>query len=296
MTNPAHFTLSLFGDEVTPTFPEQITTAKAAEIAYLEVRTADGMNIAEMSQESLKAMSDALQAEGLGVSAIGSPIGKASITGDFDIELERLRACLDAADALETNMIRVFSYFIPNGEYETYREETLRRMDQLAAEASKREVLLVLENESYVYGDIPERCLDLISTVGSDSLMMCFDPANFVQVGVRSNRDAWELLHPYVRHFHIKDSIAVDREGIDPYPARAPEGRLMSAVRPAGLGQGDLEFLLQSLVDIGYQGYLTLEPHLRWYLPEAGAHECLDVAVTHLRALLDEVEGTVHLD
>jgi len=187
-------------------------------------------------------------------------------------------------------LIRVFSFFIPDGRYREHRDEVIRRLAVLAREAEAAKLTLVHENESYIYGDTPDRCRDLIEAVGSPALRLAFDPANFVQVGVRPHAEAWPLLRPYVAHVHIKDAVPVDRAGYPPYPARVPEERLMDSVRLPGEGQAELRPILGALAASGFQGYLVIEPHLRRRLPNDDGPSRFGAAVGALRRLLEQIE------
>jgi sugar phosphate isomerase/epimerase len=228
------------------------------------------------------------------VSAIGSPVGKAAIDGDFDEELARLRAALDAAKRVGTDRIRVFSFFIPDGRHAEFRDEVLKRMSAFAKVSAAQGLVLVHENESYIYGDDAEHCRDLVESVGSPALRIAFDPANFVQVGVRPFDEAWPLLSKHVAHFHVKDAVPVDREGIAPYPAHAPELQLMASVRPAGEGEGQIGQLLDALGRQDYRGYLVIEPHLQLRLHELDATERFAVALAALRGLVGEAVARPH--
>ncbi|MGH2929561.1 MAG: sugar phosphate isomerase/epimerase family protein, partial [Solirubrobacteraceae bacterium] len=208
-----------------------------------------------------------------------------------EAEQPRLQRSLDAAERLGTRLVRVFSYYV-DGHYRELREVVVRRMSAMAREAERRGLVLVMENESGIYGDLPDRCLDVLESVGSPALRCAFDPANFVQCGADPMRDAWSRLQPYVVHVHIKDAVPIDRTGIEPYPAPAPPERVMGAVRPAGEGAGGLRELLAALIEREYQGILTLEPHLTARLPELSGAERFRVAVSALRGLLDEMGGT----
>ena len=73
------------------------------------------------------------------------------------------------------------------------------------------------------FGEKGADCLDLMKAVDSPCLRCAFDFANFVQVGVRPYDEAWPPLADHVAHFHVKDAVAVDRQGGPPYPAPAPE-------------------------------------------------------------------------
>ena len=285
-----HWPISAFGDEIAPGLEEQIAVIEGQGVAGLELRSAWGVNVVELGTERLELAATLLQKAGIVVSAVGSPIGKVDIESDFDPELSRFRAALEAAKRLQTEKIRVFSFFIPDGRHSQFRDEVLRRMSAFAREAAALDVTLVHENESYIYGDDAEHCLDLVESVGSPALQVAFDPANFVQVGVKPFDDAWPLLARHVVHFHVKDAVAVDRDGVAPYPARAPELNLMASVRPAGEGEGQLPELLRALEQKGYRGYLVLEPHLHFRLNEMDGAERFAVALAALRRVLD---GTV---
>jgi sugar phosphate isomerase/epimerase len=279
--------ISAFGDEIALDLESQLEVLGSHDIHGLELRSAWGVNVVDLDAEQLEQAAQLLDAAGVAVSAVGSPVGKAEVDGDFDVELARLRAALNAAKRLGTTLIRVFSFFIPDGRHAELRDEVLRRMSVFAREAQAQGLVLVHENESYIYGDDAEHCRDIVESVGSPALQIAFDPANFVQVGVRPFDEAWPLLARHVVHFHVKDAVAVDREGVDPYPSRAPELRLMASVRPAGEGEGQLEQLLAGLDREDYRGFLVIEPHLHFRLPEMDGSGRFGVAVGALRRLLE---------
>ena len=276
--------LSAFGDEVAVDLDEQLAALAAEGIGHVELRSAWGVNVVDMDAALLDRAARELEAAGIGVSAIGSPVGKAPVDGDLDAELGRLRAALGAAERLGTGLIRVFSFYVPEGRYAEHRDEVLRRMAAMAREAEARGLTLVHENESNIFGDTAERCRDLVESVGSPALRVAFDPANFVQCDVRPMAEAWPLLREHVAHVHIKDAVAVAREA--PYPAPAPDGALMLSVRPAGEGDGEVRELLRELDRCGYEGFLTLEPHLHFVLPDQDGPSRLHTAASALRGLL----------
>jgi sugar phosphate isomerase/epimerase len=281
--------ISAFGDEIAPALEEQIAILREQGVAGLELRSAWGDNVVELSDERLDMAAELLQQAGISVSAIASPVGKVDIASDFDEELSRFRAALEAAKRLQTEKVRVFSFFIPGGRHDEFRDEVLRRMSTFAREAAAHDITLVHENESYIYGDDAEHCRDLIESVGSPALQVAFDPANFVQVGVRPYDEAWPLLAEHVVHFHVKDAVSVDRDGIEPYPAHAPDLNLMASVRPAGEGEGQLPELLRALEQKDYRGFLVVEPHLHFRLHEMDGAERFAVAVAALRRVLDGI-------
>jgi sugar phosphate isomerase/epimerase len=278
--------LSAFGDEIGHSVDEQLAGLRAAGLQAIEVRTFDGVNVVDATPDDLGRLRSRLDDELVDVSAVASPVGKSELRDPADVELGRLRRALDAAAALHTRLVRVFSYFRTGDTTDADVAEVVRRLRRWADEAGDRGLLLVLENESYVHGDIPRRCAEIVDRVASPALRLAFDPANFVQVGVDPAREAWPLLRDKVVHVHIKDAVGVDRGDEEPYPCRIEDSRLMESVRPAGLGSAGLGVILADLVESGYDGFLTLEPHLDVYMPSATGAGRTRVAADALRALL----------
>jgi sugar phosphate isomerase/epimerase len=240
------FVLSGFADEISPDLDEQLAVLAAESISNLELRSVWSTNVADLDDAQLARLRRQLDESGVHVSAIGSPIGKIQIDAPLAPELERLRRVADVACELGTTLVRVFSFFIPQTQDpEVYRARVIDRMGQLAALAAERGLVLAHENEKQIYGDRPERCADIIASVGSPALRATFDAANFVQCGVRPHSDAYELLRPYLAYVQIKDALTATGE-----------------VVPAGQGDGQVRETLAELRDSDFQGYLSLEPHL----------------------------------
>src|SRR5258708_39069178 len=105
--------LSAFADEIAPDLDEQLRALRDERIGHVGLRSAGGVNVVDLGPERLDEAARMLREAGIGVSAIGSPVGKAPVDGDLDGELGRLRAALDAADRLGTSLVRVFSFYIP---------------------------------------------------------------------------------------------------------------------------------------------------------------------------------------
>jgi len=238
--------LSGFADEISPDLDQQLAVLAAESITHLELRSVWSTNVADLDDRQLATVRHQLDDAGVHVSAIGSPIGKIAIDAPMAPELERLRRVAEVASEFGTTLVRVFSFFIPPGhDPELYRAQVIDRMGELAALAEARELVLAHENEKEIYGDRPERCADIIDSVGSPALRATFDAANFVQCGVRPHSDAYELLRPYLVYVQVKDALAATGE-----------------VVPAGHGDGQVRETLTALRDTGFQGYLSLEPHL----------------------------------
>jgi len=275
----SYFNLAVFGDEISPDLDEQLDQMAQEDIRFLELRGVWGKNVLELSNTELDRIAKTLQERGVSIASIGSPIGKIKITDPFEPEFERFKRALEVADWLGSSYIRLFSFYIPPEEGEAafakYRPEVIRRMTALAQEATPWGLILLHENEKGIYGDKAVRCADILNEIGSTNLRAVFDPANFVQVGDKPFTEAFPLLEQHITYMHIKDAFFAD-------------GR----VTVAGAGEGEVEEVLRALWQGGYQGYLSLEPHLQiaghssGFTGPAGFHQ----AAQALKAMVARIE------
>ncbi|MBB5872659.1 sugar phosphate isomerase/epimerase [Allocatelliglobosispora scoriae] len=240
------WTLSGFGDEIDADPVVQLSVLQALGANHIEVRSAWGTNIVDLTTDQLDTLKTLLDQREMGVSAIASPIGKVDVFGDADAELARLDRAVAAAHHLGSRYIRLFSFY--RGEdvpVEAIRDTVLARMRAFADVAEREGLILVHENEKDIYGDIPARVLDLIESVGSPALRVAWDNANFVQCGVRPFTDGYAQLRPYLEYLQVKDALADT-----------------GVVVPAGEGDGELLETVTALRDDGFAGFASLEPHL----------------------------------
>jgi sugar phosphate isomerase/epimerase len=240
------WTLSGFIDEISPDFTEQCRVAAGLGLKYAEVRSAWEVNILDLKPGQLAVMKETLAAHGLRVSSIGSPIGKIFIDEPFPPHLERMRHAAEVAHFFDAPYVRIFSFFLrPGADPAGHRDEVIDRMRALARVAEDADVVLLHENEKEIYGDVPSRCLDIVRSVGSPHLRLAWDPANFVQVGVRPYTDGYAILRPHLEYVQIKDALAAD-----------------GTVVPAGGGDGEVARTIRALRHDGFDGFFSLEPHL----------------------------------
>jgi sugar phosphate isomerase/epimerase len=241
------WTLAGFADEISPELGEQLDTLAGESIRFVELRSVWNKNVLDLTDDEIRTVGAAISGRGIGVSSIGSPIGKVPIDEDFAPHLERFRRALHVAKVLKAPYVRVFSFFVPAGkDPAVYRDEVLGRMGALAREAEAAGVVLVHENEKGIYGDVPSRCLDILTQVDSPYLRAAWDAANFVQCGVdRPYQAGYHSLRPYVEYVHVKDALAGS-----------------GTVVPAGEGDGEIRETISALHNSGFDGFFSLEPHL----------------------------------
>ena len=240
----SQFIVSAFADEIHMDLKTQMDVLDTHDIKFIEMRGVNGKNVADLTLEETKEIKKQLEIRGFQVSAIGSPIGKIGIEDPFEAELDKFKHTLEIAKILDTRYIRMFSFFIPEDKNpEDSFQEVIRRWRAYIEAAVGTGMILLHENEKNIYGDTARRCLKLIETLKCDFVKVTFDPVNFVQVG-QDTIEAYALLKDYIAYIHIKDA---DQEG---------------NVVPAGYGIGNVKVILDNLKHRGYEGFLSLEPHL----------------------------------
>jgi sugar phosphate isomerase/epimerase len=247
--------LSAFADEISPDLDEQIAALSSEKIHFLDLRGVWNTNVLDLTDQQVARIKETLDAHGMGVAAIGSPIGKVPIDSSFDEHLHHFERAITVAQALQTPYIRIFSFYPPaahKGDRSDsgavnpaeYRDEVLRRLREMIARARAAGVFLLHENEKDIYGDTIARCVDLLQSCNDAHFQAILDPANFIQVGQTPYPDAYEAIRPWLRYVHVKDA--------------RPDG----SVVVAGEGASHWPELLQRLRSDGYDGFLSLEPHL----------------------------------
>lgn len=241
----AHFLLSAFADEAGGGLLSQIDALKANGLTHIEPRGLDDGNVSDITAEQAKKVRKVLDENGIGVSAVGSRFGKIGITDAFEPHFDEFKRCVETACILGTKNIRMFSFYTPKGEApEKYRDEVFERLEKMADYSRSNGIWCCHENEKDIYGDIDDRCLDILKTF-EGKIKGVFDPANFIQCRVEI-LPAYEKLKNYIEYMHIKDCRMTD-----------------GFVVPCGKGDGHIEELIRRFNEKDGDRFLTLEPHLK---------------------------------
>lgn len=241
--------ISGFADEICTDFEEQLQTVTKLGMHYISLRSANKKGIADFTVKEVKdELLPVLEKYQVRVSSIGSPIGKVGVedSAGFEKQKKQLKEICEICKVLDCKYIRMFSFFIPEGkEADLYYDGVIEKLNQFLDIAKEYDVILLHENEKDIYGDTKERCLKLFEAIQDPHFKAAFDFANFVQCK-EDTEACWEALRPYIEYIHIKDAVTTDNENV-----------------VCGTGEGKIEQLLdRALNQEGYQGFLTLEPHL----------------------------------
>jgi len=247
--------LSAFADEISADLNEQIEVIRSEHIHYIDLRGAWNTNVLDLTDQQVTEIKQRLDAQGIGISAIASPIGKTPIDTPFEEHLQRFQRAIELAQFFHTPFIRIFSFYPPISEGKgiggkesvdpaIWRNEVLRRLRELTRLARNANLVLLHENEKDIYGDTIARCIDLLQNINDPHFQAIFDPANFIQCGQTPYPDAYQAMRPWLRYMHVKDALA--------------DGTVVAA----GGGMARWLETLQPLHADSYDGFFSLEPHL----------------------------------
>lgn len=238
-------------DEAGQDIESQIRAHRELGWGHIELRQVEGENFTAVSDEVFESVRAQLAAAEIQVSCFSSAIANWArpITCDRQIDIDDLERAIPRMHALGTPFIRVMSY--PNDpdapvSESDWRNEAIARMKVLAKRAEDGGVTLVHENCSGWGGLSAENSNILLGEVDSPALKAVFDTGN----PVTYEQDAWayyRAVESDIAYVHIKDA------------RRTEEGDVYTF---CGEGEGCVRAILADLLAKGYEGGVSIEPHL----------------------------------
>ena len=134
-----------FADEAAASVDGQIEAMKRNELCGLEIRGVDGVNVSSITLDKAKEVKEKLDKNGLITWSIGSPIGKIRMSDSFDTHIEKFKHTLEIANILDAKNIRLFSFYIPDGECaDNFKNEVIDRLGKLLYIANGSGVCLLV--------------------------------------------------------------------------------------------------------------------------------------------------------
>jgi len=273
------FTLSAFADEVSPDLDTQVATLSRLQVPGLDLRSVNGVNVLDLTFDQLQEVHDKCAEKGLHIQAIGSPVNKVA----FDVlneatEYDKLHKAIRAAHHVNVKRIRIFTPMVPDDRLDELAEKVIAWMTAQKRLAMDEGVVLLHENDDRYWGAHPKNAKRLMEAIGGENFRFAYDFANTVLQGYRTMADWFPWIVPYIDTLHIKDANQAEHK-----------------ILPAGEGEGEIGVFLKTIVDGGWTGPLTIEPHLSAAGPRGGfsGAELFEVAVTSFRKVASEAGVTV---
>lgn len=265
--------LSGFADEASEGFAGQIAAVKELGWSCIEARSVDGINIHDLDDRAFDAVCMLLDREKVRINCFGSTIanwGK-DVDEDFSITMRTVDRAIVRMKHLGVPMIRIMSYAILLDEAGRPKsdQKSRKRIERLSEICSRfaLEGIVPLHENCFNYGGMSWRhTLELLEAI--PSMRLVFDTGNpgltpdLFRPFPYPNQDvleAWTHLKPYVVHIHVKDG------------SRDPETGKETYVYP-GEGSCHVSEILGDCISSGYEGWLTIEPHMAVVFHDASVH------------------------
>ncbi len=257
--------LTGFADEAASDLDGQIRATKELGWKYIEARSVDGVAIHDVPESGMDSLCAALADAGVTVNCFGSTIanwGKL-ITAPFEETVEAVDRAIPRMQRLGTKLIRVMSYAVlpDKGPEDQMAEERFRRLREIVARFSAAGLVVVHENCANYGGLGWSYTQKLVENV--PGLKLVFDTGN--PVGSRdhtagtpelpqSSWDFYQHVKEHIAYVHIKDGR---------FRAWNPDS-IWSHVEYTypGEGDGDVKRVVKDLLDSGYDGGFSMEPHM----------------------------------
>lgn len=252
--------LTGFADEAGASVDVQIKATLELGWKNIESRRVEDGNIHDISDDTFDTVCEKLAAAGVHINCFGSAIanwGK-HIDKPFDSSLEETARAIPRMQRLGTKLIRIMSFAVlkDRGPDDQMEEERFRRVNELTKMFLDAGIQPVHENCMNYGGMGYTYTLKLLENV--PGLKLVFDTGNPVFTDDRSKpapypkQSAWEFyqhVKDHVAYIHIKDGIWNPEKETCEYTY-------------AGEGDGDVKKIVKAALDNGYDGGISMEPHL----------------------------------
>ena len=285
--------LTGIADEASQDGNIQISTTQTLGWNAIEARCLNGKNLHDVSDTEFEEFRRALDDAEVYVNAFGSAIanwGK-DVRDDFSITLDEVKRAIPRMKALGSKMVRIMSYKVVEGE-DLMVDERIRRL-KIIVDLFAAEGISAIHENCMNYGGLSwQHTLELIDAI--PGMKLVFDTANPVFNRDRSKdgqpwQDPWEFyqkVREHIAYVHIKDCLepSEDNGGKEVY------------LYP-GEGQGKVREILADLQANGYDGGISIEPHLAAVFHDANSRNAdsgdpVEIYIEYgrkLEAILDDL-------
>ncbi len=255
--------LTGFADEAADALSGQIRATKALGWKRIEARSVGGKNIHDIPEADFEKVCTELETAGVEVNCFGSTIanwGK-KISEPFEDSLAAVDRAIPRMRRLGAKLVRIMSYAIEldaegRALPDQAEAERFRRLREIVKRFTDAGITPVHENCMNYGGMSAGHTLRMLENV--PGLKLVFDTGNppltkdFSKPFPHPMQKTWDFyqkVRDHIAYVHIKDTKweAARKEELYFYP---------------GEGDGEVERVLADLLGRGYDGGLSIEPHM----------------------------------
>lgn len=166
------------------------------------------------------------------------------VQGEYERQLDDLKRAADAAHALGTDRVRIFTFkrvADPNAIFDRIVDE----LHKAIGVAKQNSITLLVENEFDTNVGTGTETARLFRAIADRTLMHNWDPGNCYEAGEQPFPKAWDQLdHGRISHIHLKDAAG-------------------KTWKPVGGGEIDFAGQFRALKQMRYSGTMSLETHYK---------------------------------
>ncbi len=227
----------------------------------------DPANLTAAARKELKAYIADL---GLEISALCGDLGGHGFqdVAENPAKVEKSKRILDLAMDLGTNIVTTHIGIVPEDTSSEIYSAMQQSCEELCQYAESMNAHFAIETGPETASHLKQ----FLDTLSGRGVAVNFDPANFVMVTGDDPVKGVYTLKDYIVHTHAKDgvrymevdprivygSLGFDKMSHERIAQMLSEGKVFQEV-PLGEGKVDFDGYFKALIDIGYQGYLTIE-------------------------------------
>lgn len=278
--------LAAITDEFSPDLDRALEAMASVGMTGAELRVIGGRNIVDLSDEEIERARRAVEARGMRVVSIASPLLKCvlpdappvdprfqqDIFGSsytFDDQPRLAERAFQVARQTGAGIIRVFSYWRTIDPAQCFGR-VVGALQELAERGAARDVVIGIENEPACNIGTAAEAAAILEAVPHPNLQVIWDPANALVAGETPFPDGYgRLPRERLIHVHAKDCTVQDHT---PTWCAVGDGRV------------DWPAQLAALARDGYRGWLSLETH--WKGPNGDKMAASTICGQRLAALV----------
>lgn len=247
----APFQFGVITDEISQRIEDAIRIAKEYGLDALELRSLDGMQLYQLSDQRIEEISATIKAAGLKVCGLSSPVFKCNLQDVEEVAAHRhmLVRYARLAQHFDTRLIRGFSFWA-EGTFDEAYGDIVRELKAVVPVLQEYGVIFALEPDPAVFASNAAKVAALVREVGSPHIQGLYDPGNDLwdPDGEVPYPDGYDALRGNICHIHLKDAV-----------------RSAGHTEAVAIGKGQVDYngLLHRLVEEQYEGFLVVETHYR---------------------------------
>jgi len=258
--------LTGFADEAAKDIEGQIRATKELGWENIEARNIARTNIHDLSDMEFDVVYGKIEDAGIKINCFGSTIanwGK-SVLDSVDPSFDEVRRAIPRMKRLGTELIRVMSYSIledrkPDDQMEEERFRRLREITKMFLDEGIQPVHENCMNYGGMGWTFTQKILENVP-----GLKLVFDTGNPVNTAdltkpepypMQSSWEFYSRIKEHVSYVHIKD-------GNTPSPTPENPNPKVRFCYP-GEGNGDVRRIVKDLIESGYDGGISIEPHMK---------------------------------